>query len=89
LRLEQFGFVFQFHFLLPAFTALENVLIPIRRLGRLTGAEMAERALEILDSLDLVSQSEKSLIVCLRRASGEVIQQALVTTSSRKSGTGD
>lgn len=60
LRLEQFGFVFQFHFLLPEFTALENVLMPIRRLGRLNGAEMVERALSILVSLDLGGQADKT-----------------------------
>lgn len=60
LRLEQFGFVFQFHFLLPEFTALENVLMPIRRLGRLYGPAMAERALEMLDSLDLANQAGKT-----------------------------
>lgn len=60
LRLEQFGFVFQFHFLLPEFTALENVVMPIRRLGRLSGSEMAERALNVLDSLDLADQAGKT-----------------------------
>lgn len=60
LRLEEFGFVFQFHFLLPEFTALENVLMPIRRLGRLARSEMAERALTVLESLDLADQSGKT-----------------------------
>jgi lipoprotein-releasing system ATP-binding protein len=60
LRLERFGFVFQFHFLLPEFTALENVAMPIRRLGRLKGAEATERAFALLDTLELGDQADKT-----------------------------
>src|SRR5580765_5221710 len=38
-RNELLGFIFQFHFLLEHFTAEENVMIPMRRLGRLTESE--------------------------------------------------
>src|SRR6187200_3429536 len=38
------GFIFQFHFLMEDFTALENVMIPMRRLGRLSETAMSERA---------------------------------------------
>lgn len=60
LRLERFGFVFQFHFLLPEFTALENVMLPIRRLGRLKGEAIRTRAMEMLDSMGLADQAMKT-----------------------------
>ena len=60
LRLERFGFVFQFHFLLPEFTALENVLIPIRKLGRLDRAAARERALGLLADLGLADKADKT-----------------------------
>lgn len=53
IRLKHFGFVFQFHFLLPEFTALENVLLPIRRLGRWQGDEARERARSLLEQVGL------------------------------------
>ena len=59
LRLGELGFVFQFHFLLPEFTALENVMLPMRRLGRLRQAEIETRAMELLASLDLAGEGSK------------------------------
>ncbi|MCL5801005.1 MAG: ATP-binding cassette domain-containing protein, partial [Gammaproteobacteria bacterium] len=48
LRLKKLGFVFQFHHLLPEFTALENVCIPAYITG--TGKKQAmEKAAELLD----------------------------------------
>jgi lipoprotein-releasing system ATP-binding protein len=55
LRLARFGFVFQFHFLLPEFTALENVAIPMRRLARLDPPAILARASDLLARLDLGS----------------------------------
>ena len=56
-RLERFGFVFQFHFLLPEFTVLDNVMLPMRQLRRLAAAEMRERALSLLASLDMAGKA--------------------------------
>jgi lipoprotein-releasing system ATP-binding protein len=59
LRLRMLGFVFQFHFLLPEFSALNNVLIPMRTLGRLPPKEMGARAVSLLASLGLSAQVNK------------------------------
>lgn len=56
LRLTKLGFVFQFHFLLPEFTALENVMLPMQTLGALSMAEMRERGAKLLTSLGLGDQ---------------------------------
>lgn len=58
-RLSMLGFVFQFHFLLPEFTARENVEIPMRKLGRINRAQMRERADELLTSLGLDGHLDK------------------------------
>jgi lipoprotein-releasing system ATP-binding protein len=52
-RNELIGFIFQFHFLMEDFSAHENVMIPMRRLGRLNEAEMRERAAALLKAVDL------------------------------------
>src|SRR5213078_3515270 len=52
-RNELIGFIFQFHFLMEDFTAQENVMIPMRRLGRLNESEMEERAATLLEADDL------------------------------------
>ncbi|MDQ6654553.1 MAG: ABC transporter ATP-binding protein [Verrucomicrobiota bacterium] len=52
-RSELIGFIFQFHFLLEDFTAQENVMIPMRRLGRLSEEEMRTRAALLLDEVGL------------------------------------
>jgi lipoprotein-releasing system ATP-binding protein len=59
LRLSTLGFVFQFHFLLPEFTLIENVELPMRALGRLTREEMRARAIMLLASLGLAPHAHK------------------------------
>ncbi len=59
LRLALLGFVFQFHFLLPEFTALANVMLPMRALGKLDDRAMRTRAGDLLGSLGLEEHSHK------------------------------
>ena len=59
MRLALLGFVFQFHFLLPEFSALANVMLPMRALGRLTEPQMRERAEGLLVSLGLEGHTHK------------------------------
>jgi len=59
LRLQRVGFVFQFHFLLPEFTALQNVLVPIRKLARWDDAEARGRAEKLLTDVGLADQMKK------------------------------
>jgi lipoprotein-releasing system ATP-binding protein len=58
-RRSSLGFVFQFHHLLPAFTALENVTLPaMLREGRVTPAQR-ERARAVLAAVGLASAMGK------------------------------
>jgi len=52
-RSKFIGFIFQFHFLMEDFTAQENVMIPMRKLGHLSDARMRERAAGLLESVGL------------------------------------
>jgi lipoprotein-releasing system ATP-binding protein len=52
-RSKFIGFIFQFHFLMEDFTAEENVMIPMRKLGQLSDAQMRDRAADLLDGVGL------------------------------------
>jgi len=52
-RSKFIGFIFQFHFLMEDFTAQENVMIPMRKLGQLSDGQMRDRAAELLDGVGL------------------------------------
>jgi lipoprotein-releasing system ATP-binding protein len=58
-RGEHIGFVFQFHFLMSEFTALENVMMPMRKLGKLDEAAMAARARDLLGQVGLGEKTHR------------------------------
>ena len=57
LRAKAIGFVFQFHNLLPAFTALENVMLPLLAERGRSDTAMLERAALLLDKVGLTPQA--------------------------------
>jgi lipoprotein-releasing system ATP-binding protein len=59
MRLSTLGFVFQFHFLLPEFTILDNVMLPMRALGALSDEAMRARAASLLTALGLGEHMRK------------------------------
>jgi lipoprotein-releasing system ATP-binding protein len=58
-RLSTLGFVFQFHFLLEEFSALENVTMPMKKLARLSEEAQQAKGAELLKQFDLASHLHK------------------------------
>jgi lipoprotein-releasing system ATP-binding protein len=59
MRLSTLGFVFQFHFLLPEFTILDNVMLPMRAVGAASEEAMRGRAASLLTALGLSEHMSK------------------------------
>jgi lipoprotein-releasing system ATP-binding protein len=60
IRNESVGFVFQFHYLLPEFNLLENVMIPMLKKG-IPRRQAEERARELLKSLGLDGKEKRKI----------------------------
>jgi lipoprotein-releasing system ATP-binding protein len=58
-RLQKLGFVFQFHFLLAELSVIDNVTLPMRRLGKLDAAASRSRGMDLLTRLGVGDQGAK------------------------------
>ena len=58
-RNEHLGFVFQFHFLLPEFSVLQNVMLPGLKLGKYPAKQVEERAMEKLRLIGMIDHAHK------------------------------
>ncbi|GCC53637.1 ABC transporter ATP-binding protein [Chryseotalea sanaruensis] len=58
-RNKHIGFVFQFHYLLPEFTVLQNVMLPALKLGSKSKEEIEAKALEKLNILGMQEHARK------------------------------
>lgn len=59
LRNKHIGFVFQFHYLLSEFSVLENVMLPAKKLGEKTTAEIEHDAMDKLNMLNIGKLARK------------------------------
>ena len=59
IRLQRIGFVFQFHFLLAEFSSLENVMLPMRKLGQLSEQQAKQKASQLLENLGMKDHQHK------------------------------
>jgi lipoprotein-releasing system ATP-binding protein len=60
IRNEYVGFVFQFHYLLPEYNVLKNVMLPGIKLAKYSISEIEHKAMEHLRTLDMADQALKS-----------------------------
>jgi lipoprotein-releasing system ATP-binding protein len=59
LRNRSIGFIFQFHYLLPEFSCLKNVMLPALKLNKYSYQEVEEQAYQKLEMLGLKDQALK------------------------------
>lgn len=59
-RNQNIGFIFQFHFLLPDFTVLDNIMLPALKLGKYSLEEIEYNAIQILTTLGIEDQALKN-----------------------------
>ncbi|MEM6770141.1 MAG: ABC transporter ATP-binding protein [Bacteroidota bacterium] len=58
-RNEHIGFVFQFHFLIPDLSVLDNITLPAKKLGKKRKEEIEHEAMQLIKLLDIEGQESK------------------------------
>ncbi|MFN3402778.1 MAG: ABC transporter ATP-binding protein [Cytophagaceae bacterium] len=58
-RNKKIGFIFQFHYLLPEFTVLDNVMLPGMKLGQLDKNALKDKAMHHLDTLGVANLANR------------------------------
>ncbi|MCD8194374.1 MAG: ABC transporter ATP-binding protein, partial [Tannerellaceae bacterium] len=58
-RNNNIGFIFQFHYLLPDFSVLDNVMLPAVKQGKYSKEEVENKAMDLLGLLDVKGQAQK------------------------------
>jgi len=61
LRNRKIGFIFQFHYLLPEFSSIENILIPHRIAFSKANKDIVRFANELLDEVNLLNEKDKNI----------------------------
>ena len=79
-RNNHLGFVFQFHFLLPEFSVLENVMLPAMKLSKYSNSEIEHRAIE---KLRLVGMDEYALKSAGKLSGGQQQRVAIARSPSK------
>jgi lipoprotein-releasing system ATP-binding protein len=83
IRNRKIGFVFQFHYLLPEFSVLENVMLPAKKLGLKSNQEIESDA---MDKLKLLGISDQAMKLSYRISGGQKqrvsIARALINNPS-------
>jgi len=79
-RNENIGFVFQHHQLLPEFTALENVMMPIRIAGK-NVKDYKEKAIQLFEDLNVADRIHyKPKMLSGGEAQGVAVIRALINS---------
>ncbi|WP_299258754.1 ABC transporter ATP-binding protein [uncultured Aquimarina sp.] len=58
-RNKHIGFVYQFHYLLPEFSVLQNVMLPAMKLSQKSKEEIKENALSLLDEVGMIAFAKR------------------------------